>query len=381
MRIIHFTTDEKFINGAMSSFELAFPKMNELYLLKPPANPKTRFVDVKYVTNEIVKNTNTFKSFLDIAKSADWLVIHGMNDIWAKIILNINSKKILYILWGAEVYSNPYLYNKEILGKRTKALLKKHSKFNFKKYLKRKAINLVYGKSLSGEELHQLNKKAIQKVENIAVLYRQELEVYYQNKVITKPVQYLKFGYYPYEYFMDQIDSQVSLGNNVLLGNSCSYSNNHLEVFEHLKSFDLATKKLIVPLSYGDNKLKNELLNKGRMLFKENFTPLLDFISLKEYTKLMQNCNVVIMNHYRQQAVGNIISAVYLGAKVFLNKENSAYSYLKELGCHVFEIDSDLNSNDDLEGLSVKEILHNRSLLQDDINQSKLIGNLKMFLN
>jgi hypothetical protein len=87
------------------------------------------------------------------------------------------------------------------------------------------------------------------------------------------------------------------------------------------------------------------------------------------------------MNHYQQQAVGNIISAVYLGAKFFLNKENSAYLYLKGLGCHIYQITEDLNSYNDLQGLTDIEINHNRLLLQNDINQSKLIKNLKIFLN
>jgi hypothetical protein len=180
---------------------------------------------------------------------------------------------------------------------------------------------------------------------------------------------------------MDQVDSKVKLGNNILIGNSSSYSNNHLEVFEHLKTFDLEDKKLIVPLSYGDPILSKQLVSKGQNLLKDNFYPILDFMPLSDYTKLMQTCNVVIMNHYRQQAVGNIISAVYLGTKVFLNKENSAYIYLKGLGCHVYEITEDLNSHTDLQGLTDNEINHNRSLLQNDINQAKLAKNLNTFLN
>ena len=102
---------------------------------------------------------------------------------------------------------------------------------------------------------------------------------------------------------------------------------------------------------------------------------------LSDYTKLMQTCKVVIMNHYRQQAVGNIISAVYLGAKVFLNKENSAYLYLKGLGCPIYEITEDLNCHNDILGLTDNEINYNCFLLQNDINQEKLVKNFKTFLN
>jgi hypothetical protein len=84
----------------------------------------------------------------------------------------------------------------------------------------------------------------------------------------------LKFGYYPFEYFIDQVDPKVKLGNNILIGNSSSYSNNHLEVFEHLKTFDLEDKKLIVPLSYGNPLLSKQLLSRGQSFLKNNFYPI-----------------------------------------------------------------------------------------------------------
>ena len=138
---------------------------------------------------------------------------------------------------------------------------------------------------------------------------------------------------------------------------------------------------MIIPLSCVYLLLSKQLVSKGQSLLKHNFYAILDFMPLSDCTKLMQTCNVVIMNYYRQQAVGNIISAVYLGAKVFLNKENSAYLYLKGLGCHIYEITEDLNSHNDLLGLTNIEINHNRYLLQNDINQSKLAKNLNTFLN
>ena len=116
MKFLHFTTDEKFINGAMSTFELAFPSQNRLYLLKSPANPKTRYVHQKYITQEIVKNSQVLDFYKRIAKNADWVIIHGMNDVWAEFILKNKNIKILYVILGADFYGNPYLHTKNILG-------------------------------------------------------------------------------------------------------------------------------------------------------------------------------------------------------------------------------------------------------------------------
>jgi hypothetical protein len=50
-----------------------------------------------------------------IAKNADWVIIHGMNDVWAEFILKNKNIKILYVILGADFYGNPYLHTKNIL--------------------------------------------------------------------------------------------------------------------------------------------------------------------------------------------------------------------------------------------------------------------------
>jgi hypothetical protein len=55
-----------------------------------------------------------------------------------------------------------------------------------------------YGKPKSKEEVQLLNKQATQKIENIAILYKEEIEVFYKNEILTKPINYLKFGYYSF---------------------------------------------------------------------------------------------------------------------------------------------------------------------------------------
>ena len=49
------------------------------------------------------------------------------------------------------------------------------------------------------------------------------------------------------------------------------------------------------------------------------------------------------MYHIRQQALGNIYMALYLGLRVFLNKKSVTYKYLIEQGMIIFDLEKDFD--------------------------------------
>jgi len=57
---------------------------------------------------------------------------------------------------------------------------------------------------------------------------------------------------------------------------------------------------------------------------------------------VISSCTAVVMNHYRQQAVGNIIPVLWMGARLYLDVRNPLYHCLKRWGLPVFRIDRDL---------------------------------------
>jgi hypothetical protein len=376
LKIIHLTTDEKFIDGAMFLFNKAFPNQNQLCVLKPPANPPIRFIKQSKIDFEIVKTKNTLEAVNNYTNNAEWVVIHGLNEVWADYIIENTQKKILYVVWGAEVYGNPLLYNQPLHGDYTSQLAKKIERKSITQ--KMKDIINSYRFNLprvNQKEQWQRNKKALNKIDNISVIYKEEIEFYKENKIIREDTNFIKFGYYPIEYFTANIDENAELGNDIMIGNSSSLTNNHLEVFEKLKTLEVENN-IVVPLSYGDKKLAKILIDEGKKMFGKQFKPITDFMPLDDYTRLMQSCGIVIMNQYRQQAVGNIITAVYLGVKVFLDKRNTIYQYLKRNGCYIYSLD-DLKSINDLCVLSYSERQNNKLMLMGDISKNELISHLK----
>ena len=81
-------------------------------------------------------------------------------------------------------------------------------------------------------------------------------------------------------------------------------------------------------MSYSGKKgYVDHVLQSGRLLLGENFSPLLDFMPLDEYNRLQSDVSVALFGNWRQEAIGNIIVALYLGAKVFLSHVNPVYEW------------------------------------------------------
>ena len=88
------------------------------------------------------------------------------------------------------------------------------------------------------------------------------------------------------------------------------------------------------------------------------------------------------MNHYRQQAMGNILIALWMGAKLFLSLRNPAYSFLNNMGVKLFSIEKDLYKNKiSLDGLFEKDIFNNREILKKYYGHEQVLERTRNLLN
>jgi hypothetical protein len=146
--------------------------------------------------------------------------------------------------------------------------------------------------------------------------------------------------------------------------------------------FNLTKKKIIVPLSYGNRTYRDYIVKQGKKLWGENFIPLLNFMEREEYNRYILDCNIIIMNHYRQQAVGNIITSLWLGAKVFMSTRSPVYKYLKSLGIVVYTVEKDLNTGDPnvFMPLSSDEINSNRNIIYQKYSLSNILNETQLLV-
>lgn len=169
-------------------------------------------------------------------------------------------------------------------------------------------------------------------------------------------------------------------GLNILVGNSASPTNNHIDIFHILAKHDLESRKVIVPLSYGDSVYREKLLTLGIKILGNSFFPLVDFLTFDKYRSIVASCNIVIMNQYRQQALGNIGAALYQGAHLYLDTMNPVYGFLKEKGAYVRTIQELTSDSLPLIASSTDEINKNRAVLEDFWGNHQIQANVENLL-
>ena len=129
-------------------------------------------------------------------------------------------------------------------------------------------------------------------------------------------------------------------GTNILLGNSASPTNYHIEALEKLRPFSGDNISIYCPLSYGDLGYADYVAKVGREFFGEKFIPLRKFISFDSYIDLLASIDIAIFNHKRQQAMGNITMLLGLGSRVYMRDNLTSWATLKNIGVDISAIDS-----------------------------------------
>jgi hypothetical protein len=378
-KIIHIASDEKFINSAYWQFNEVFPNQNIFYLLVDNTNQELKHVQLNSNFFLIKNDLKNLRKLVESLLKEGFICFHGLN-FHSSFLLNKlgDNCRIFWFLWGSEVYNNSELVEqKSLYGDFTFSYFFKISKKEkFIEFLKNNIRQSYYKLIFGTDSPQKLIYKAIKRVDYCAILYIEEFN--FINEKIKTDIKFLKFSYYPIERMIRNENVRIK-ADNILLGNSASETNNHLEAFELLNNFHLKERKIIVPLSYGKTEYADEIIKVGEKLFNDNFIPLIDFMPLHDYNEYIEQCGIVIMNHYRQQAVGNVLTMLWMGAKVYLDERNTLYHYLNRIGVHVFSIQTELhNDNPEVFSLlSIEDQDNNRHILKNEIGQNLLLKKLR----
>jgi len=155
---------------------------------------------------------------------------------------------------------------------------------------------------------------------------------------------------YPIPVKLDRVQSlenpKKKNTRNILIGNSPDPSNYHLEILDILSGFTQEDIRIYCPLSHlGDKEYIGLVSLKGQELFGDKFIPILSMMSTQEYAIFLNEMDIAIMNHRRQQGLGNIMPLLYLGKKVYLRSDTSSFSFLSKAGCVIFDTCSMNKSN------------------------------------
>ena len=355
MKILHLADDEKFIDLAIKTFEVAAPDQNDLYVY---SRHPLRFVKsrasipskLSLLTGYLAKKINQY----------DLVIIHSLNPAWYTSILKLNRNiPIVWIGWGYDYYDIIYSSPKQMLLPLTKQCMKEvQTTGSLYSKIKSTLKNIITTTSKT---------KVIERINYFSPVLPAEFDLVKNMFSGTKFPEYVFWNYGNLEEDLVRgfTDSQVT-GNAILVGNSASLENNHLDTFSLLSDTGFQKRSLVCPLSYGDARYRDLLTKIGRDRFGELFKPLVDFVPIDLYVRTLESCGFVIMNHVRQQAVGNIVIMLYLGAKVFLRRECPTFEFFHSQGAIIF---------------SVQQLEKNPDLLNAKLDQQSMKINRRIVMN
>jgi dTDP-N-acetylfucosamine:lipid II N-acetylfucosaminyltransferase len=283
--------DEIFVFRSQHDLKYSYPQNVNKRILYVKNAPEFLFI----LMRQLLKSNKIYIHYLPVGPS-----------LFFWYIFQFLLKKTTWILWGSDLY-----------------------------FYKLKEKNL---RSTSYEFLR---KRIIKKIPTIACFVKGDYEIakeVYKTNANYKPILYP----IPTNFeLLEHIKRSEVQEKIILLGNSADPSNGHIEIIEVLSKYKDENFKIICPLSYGNiNGYAEKVINKGKEFFSDKFIILEKLLNENEYSNLLASVSVAIMNHNRQQGLGNVLSLLYLGKKVYLKKETTAFKYFSNLRIEIFSTEN-----------------------------------------
>lgn len=323
-KIIHIMLDVKFNDMAIRQFEEAIAGIHEYWIVAS---------ELRLTKSSLARTCNhsTLASQLSRA-DVKGIIFHSLPPGHYGFLRHIpDGKCVVWLGWGYDYYSLLNHENEEsrILPK-TLELQTSSLHVQVKRKLRRLVKKMLIWGRWGAAQLPG-TQSDLARVNYFSPVLDIEYEMVRRH--LTIPAKYILWNYGTAEDDFSQPGIGFTSGVNILAGNSASATNNHIELFDLIRDqVDLTGRKVVAPLSYGDPHYRDQVTDYGIKTLGEAFMPLTDFMPVEQYLETIRSCGFVMMNHLRQQALGNVCMAMLMGAKVYLNSGNPLGSWLATRG-------------------------------------------------
>lgn len=348
-KILHLACLDKFIPG--------FIEIVRQYFSSEPHTMIT-FGDIKkhpYIQSDSFFNFSTLKSVRNILQLIvamnrnDKIILHGLfssNLIMLLCFMPWLHKKCYWIIWGWDLY-----YHK--LAPKN---LKYHTLEVFRKFLISRLGGLIT--YVEGDYQNALRWYNASGKLHECIMYKSNI---YSGAALT-------------DENLTKIKERDLIQVNIQIGNSADPINHHQQVFEQLIKLDVQKRvsKIYCPLSYGNPIYAAEIKKLGKAMFGDKFYPLMDFMPLEQYNQILDEIDIAIFAHNRQQAMGNTINLLGRGKTVYMRDDTSSYALLTKLGIKVCSLD-DLS----LDVLPCEVAITNNQRVRNYFSEDNLVKQLK----
>lgn len=370
MKVLNLSHDNMFLERFSNYLEIVNPGRNEYVVLTAGTELKHK---LSGATVTPVASANEAREYVKAAAAdCDLLIIHYMFPAWARLFPEITRQ--IRTVWSG--FGGDYYYAE---GDPRGGLLAPLTSEVYQKTAPRRSL---VGK-IADEKRRYFDRIAMR---------RAAASVDYFSAPIRSDADTLRARYPNFQGEYRQLNygttaelitsDSLVVGDDVLVGNSASYTNNHLDVFEQLRKSNPDGRKIVVPLSYGEPaEYRSAVLKSGQQLFGSDFEPLLEFLPLAEYNAIVSSCSKVLMGHRRQQGLGNILTALLSGCTVFLDDRNPVYTELVGRGMNLKKL-SQLESST-LESIRVEpqQAQENREIVEAVWGEQTVLENVSRLLS
>lgn len=379
MKILHLINDHQVIERKLLMFEQVFPESNEVLVFSESQEYKHL---VKYRQSVAINSSNLHEIANKYDFSCiDYIVVHFMSFVKIDFLRLIpNDIPVCWSIYGFDLYDqfadvlNLKVYYRSPYKYLNRGFLKLifPSVFDYALYIKTKDKHLL--KRDRKKDLDFI----MNRVEALSGMPcdKHILELKYKRSYLSMPG-----GSYPLEETLGELYGKpFARGNEIMLGNSASWSNNHLYALKFLKEYGVPSDcKIRLTLSYGGNKKYREVVESSfEKSFAGQIIAIKDYMQLSEYNKSFMCLRLMIMPAWRQESVGTMIMGFYFGIKVIMSTHSPLYGTFKSAGFVLFSLEESTKETFYIP-LSEEEKKRNRNLAENFYSLSKLESGIRDF--
>lgn len=376
MKILHLIIDHQVIERTLGVYEKVFGGCNDVLFFGSPVfkhlhKHKGSPVVLRNQGMKIGKNFD-FSGYTHII--AHYLTM-DMIDFIKSAPMNIH---VCWEVYGADLYNqflvpngfelfytNPIKYDKY-------GVFRRRLPFLFKLALEIKGHKYQFDFQIN-KQFNYISQR-INSIQHGCYYDAAFIEQYASKKIHSYEV----FNYSLSEVLGNLKETPFFDGDTIMVGNSASYSNNHLYVLNLLKGMELNNKlRFTLVMSYGGSKqYVSEVENAYNSFFPQKVEVLTDYLPLRLYNQLFLSVKSMIMSAWRQESIGTIIMGFYLGIKIFMSEKSPLYKWFVDCGFKVFAIET--TKGEDLDTpLLLKDKRQNRKLVLERYNEERIMRSLK----
>jgi dTDP-N-acetylfucosamine:lipid II N-acetylfucosaminyltransferase len=316
----------------------------------------------------VLANEASYNSWAERINQGEYRqVIINYFDMHAAELVNRIERKdvaIVWVIWGADLYTLPLFWNKLYDGFAAK--LYNVSWLNHAKSMYQHWKNRVR----RGTRDHRFLYSAMRKVTHGATLVTPDVELVRSH--LNKRVKQIPLSFSGVEDF-----SGVALtpkNNRIQIGNSGDPANNHIEMLRLLKSMDVQNE-IFMPIAYGSRKYLEVLPAAAYEIIGQDQLKLqTQVVAKEEYFSQLASTGFAVMGHLRQQAFANLIALFYFGTKVFMREKNPLLKTFREWGLHVYSVEGELSRTALATRLTDEEQQYNRAIIVQRLSEQAMKG-------